>query len=247
MVILKKAVENEDCKNKIELLLFSLGIDFLDISLYILAFVHRSIVNEKPDFTPEHNERLEFLWDAVLELIVTDNLFKDFPEKNEWELTDIRSALVRGKNLAKVSKDLHFDEYLFLWKWEELGGWRNNEYLLANCLEAFLGALYLDLWLVWASQFVNQYVYPTLKYIIENNLFKDFKSLIQEYSQAKYDITPTYEVLNSDWPDHNKTFEVGAFIGKNCVWVGVWSSKKKAQEVAALNAYEKKEEWKIVF
>ena len=245
MVITKKATENEECIKKIDQLLTRLEVSYNDISHFIQAFVHRSIVNERPDFAPEHNERLEFLWDAVLELIVTDNLYKQFSDKSEWELTDIRSALVRGKNLARISKDLNFPEYLFLGNGEELWWWRQNEYLLANVLEAFLGAIYIDNRIDNSRIFINKYVYPTLQFIIDNKLFKDFKSLVQEYSQAKYDITPTYEVLEDSWPDHDKIFRTALLIGSTHVWIGTGSSKKKSQESAAEDAYMKKESWNI--
>ncbi len=244
-VIVTKAIENQDCIYKVSELLSRLNISHNTISHFIQAFIHRSIVNERPEFAPEHNERLEFLWDAVLELVITDNLYKQFLHKSEWELTDIRSALVRGKNLARISKDLWFQEYLLLWNGEEMWWWRQNEYLLANALEAFLWAIYVDSWLEESRKFINTYVYPTLQFIIENNLFKDFKSLIQEYSQATYDITPTYEVISETWPDHDKVFVTGVYIWEHKVgdWQG--SSKKKSQESAAENGYLQKEQWNI--
>jgi ribonuclease-3 len=237
MVVTQQAIKSKHVIDKIEVLLTNLWIEYSDISNYILAFVHRSIVNERPDFTPEHNERLEFLWDAVLELSITNNLFRDFPEKTEWELTDIRSALVRWKNLAKVWKQLWFHQYLILWKWEEMSWWRENDYLLANVLEAFLGALYIDLWINYASEFVNRYIYSTLDEILKNNLTKDFKTIIQEYAQAKFDITPTYNVLDESWPDHDKDFLVWVFLKEKLIWKWNWGSKKKAQERAAEDWY----------
>lgn len=245
MVIVKKAIESTEWQEKIYEFISHLWIDSHDISYYILAFIHRSIVNERPDFAPEHNERLEFLGDAVLELIITDTLYNNFPKKTEWELTDIRSALVRGSNLAKISRELWLKDYLFLWKWEELWGWRDNDYLLANCLEAFLWAIYLDLGMKEAKKFVDTYVYPSVDIILEQNLFKDYKSLIQEFSQAEYDITPNYDVISDDGPDHNKVFEVWVYIWKKLVGTGKWSSKKKAQENAAENAYLQKDNWNI--
>lgn len=245
MVLTREITHNKEIIEKVSLLLWKLNINYINIDNYIRSFVHRSIVNERPDFAPEHNERLEFLWDAVLELVITDNLYNDFKEKNEWELTDIRSALVRGKNLATISKKLDFSEYLFLWKWEELGWWRSSDYLLANTLEAFIWAIYLDLWIDEAKVFINNYIYSTLTWILESNNYKDFKSLIQEYSQAEFDITPTYEVLLEEWPDHDKNFKVWVFIWESLIWTWFWSSKKKAQEDAAKNAYENKDKWKI--
>ncbi len=237
MVIQAKAVESDIWKDKLSLLLSELNIIPEDISKYILAFIHRSIVNEKPDFAPEHNERLEFLGDAVLELVVTNNLFADFPEKPEWELTDIRSALVRGSNLSKVARNLNFPEYLFLWKWEEKSGGRDNDYLLANVVESFLGALYIDKWLADAELFINTHIYTTLENILENNLTKDFKTLIQEFAQAEYDITPTYKVEDESGPDHDKSFLVGVYLKATQIWKWNGSSKKKAQEAAAKNWY----------
>lgn len=245
MVIRKNILENKQVIEDISGLLETLHIKYKKIDDYIKAFIHRSIVNEKPDFAREHNERLEFLWDAVLELVITDNLFKDFPDKNEWELTDIRSALVRWRNLAIISKALWFNNFLFLWKWEELWWWRSSDYLLANTLEAFIWALYTDLWINNARWFIEKYVYVTLWEIMETKSFKDFKSLIQEYVQAEYDITPTYEVLEESWPDHDKKFTVWIYLWEKIIWTWIWSSKKKAQEQAAKDAYQNQDKWII--
>ena len=237
MVIRKKAVENEELIMKVQRFLETLNIKYNNPADYVLAFVHRSIVNEKSDFTPEHNERLEFLWDAVLELAITKNLYMDFPEKHEGDLTDMRSALVRWKNLSSVAKRLWIQEHLLLWKWEELSWGRENEYILANTVESFLWALYLDAGMIEATKFVNTYIYTTLDNILKNNLFKDFKTLIQEYAQAQYDITPTYKVLDDSWPDHDKNFLVWVFLWEKKVWEWNGSSKKKAQEDAAERWY----------
>jgi len=237
MVVRKKAVENEALIEKISKFLKNLDLEYKNISNYILAFIHRSLVNEKPDFAPNHNERLEFLWDAVLELVVTDNLYSDFPKKTEWELTDIRSALVRWRNLAIIWRQIKLSENLLLWNWEEQSWWRNNDYLLANTLEALIWAIYLDYWIIWAKDFIDKHIYSTLDNILENNLTKDFKTNIQELSQAEFDITPHYEVLSETWPDHNKTFVVWIYLNKKQVWKWEWTSKKKAQEDAAKNAF----------
>lgn len=233
MIIRKKATENPDFIGKYEKLLDTLEISHNNISQYILAFIHRSIVNEKPDFAPEHNERLEFLWDAVLELVITNNLYIDYPKKTEGELTDIRSAIVRWTNLAKTAKLLNFADYLVLWKWEEMTWGRKNDYLLANVVEAMIGAIYLDLWYDKAKNFINKYIYTSVDDIIKFNLIKDYKTTIQEYSQAEYDITPSYQVLSETWLDHEKTFEVGIFLWDKMIWKWIWTSKKKAQEKAA--------------
>lgn len=237
MVIRQKAVKNEVYKQKIGDLLENLNLEYNDISLYILAFIHRSVVNEKPDFAPEHNERLEFLWDAVLELVITDNLYRDFPKKTEWELTDIRSALVRGRNLADISKKLWFPEQLILWRGEKLSWWKENNYLLANVVEAVIGAIYIDLWIEQSKIFIDRYIYSTLEDILDNNLTKDFKTLIQEYAQAEFDITPHYQVINESWPDHDKDFTVWVYLAEKKIWEWNGSSKKKAQETAAEHGY----------
>ena len=237
MVIRKKAIENEALIEKISQYIKTLWLDYNDISNYILAFIHKSIVNEKPDFAPKHNERLEFLWDAVLELIITDRLFRDFGKKPEWELTDIRSALVRWRNIAKIAKKLDLSKYLVLGKWEEISWWKNNDYLLANTLEALIWAIYLDLWIEVSRNFIIKYIYSTLEEILNENLIKDFKTNIQELAQAEFDITPNYKVLQEDWPDHDKIFKIWIFLGDKKIWQWTWSSKKKAQEDAAKMAY----------
>lgn len=237
MVITVKAVESDLYKNKVWLLLEELSINFNDIKLYILSFIHRSIVNERNDFTPEHNERLEFLWDAVLELVITQSLFADFPKKQEWDLTDMRSTLVRGKNLSLVAKALGFNEYLFLWKWEEKSWWRDNDYILANTLEAFIWALFIDLWFETSKKFILEHIYSTLPENLEQSVFKDYKTLLQEYSQAHEDITPTYRVINESGPDHDKVFLVWVYLWNKKIWEWTGSSKKKSQEAAAANAY----------
>ena len=237
MVITTQAIKNPNYIKKYSRLLNNLKINFKNIELYILAFIHKSIVNERPDLAPEHNERLEFLWDAVLELVITDRLFRDFPEKPEWELTDIRSALVRWRNLAIISKKLWFNDYLILWNWERKTWWAENDYILANTVEAFIWAIYLDLGYEVAKEFILDNIYKTsLNDILEKKLFKDPKSNIQEFIQAKYDITPHYELIWESGPDHNKEYKVWIFMWEKKLanWTG--TSKKKAEEAAALQA-----------
>lgn len=245
MVVTKKAIHNELVIKKAENYLKNLEIEAKDISLYILSFIHRSIVNERPDYAPEHNERLEFLGDAVLELVVTSNLYTDYRDKPEWELTDIRSALVRWKNLAIVAKNIWLQEMLFLWNWEEKWWWRDNDYILANTLEAFLWAIYIDLWIDKVTDFINTHVYSTIKDILSSELIKDYKTAFQELSQAHFDITPTYEVESESWPDHDKSFVVWVYLWDEIAWKWEWSSKKKAQESAAQDWYNKikNKEW----
>jgi len=238
MVITKQATKNPKYIEKYSKFVTNdLKIEFKNIELYILAFIHRSVVNEKADFAPEHNERLEFLWDAVLELITTERLYNDFPEKSEWELTDIRSALVRWRNLALISRKLWLNEYLILWNWERKTWGADNDYILANTVESVIWAIYLDLGFAVAKDFIIENIYKTsLDTILEKKLFKDAKSSIQEYVQAKYDITPKYSLISESWPDHNKSFEVAIFMWEKQIWIWKGSSKKKAEEAAAIEA-----------
>lgn len=245
MVPTKKLIENEIYINKITNLLNKLDIIPSEFNNYLLAFVHRSLVNEKPDLSAEHNERLEFLWDAVLELVITHKLFLDYPNKPEWDLTDYRSSIVKWKHLANIAKTLWFNEYLILWKWEELGWWRNNDYLLANCVESFIWAIYLDLWYEEAQKFILKYIYSNLENIINNDLLKDYKSLLQEYTQRVFNITPEYRVLDESWLDHEKNYKSWVFLLNTIIWNWNGSSKKKSQEDAAKDAFLNKEEIKI--
>ncbi|MCT4617003.1 MAG: ribonuclease III [Candidatus Gracilibacteria bacterium] len=247
MVVSKSLYEDERFIFKVNKLLKELGIEAKNINHYLLSFVHRSFVNEKADVSDQHNERLEFLGDAVLELVVTSHLYNDFPKKPEGELTDIRSSLVRGRNLAIVAKKVNFPDYLILGKGEDQGGGRENNYILANTVEAFLGAIYLDLGYSEAEKFIIKHIYSTLEDILKNNLIKDPKSLLQEYTQADICITPSYNVLSETGPDHDKTFVVGVYLDEKMIGEGKGSSKKKAQEDAALNAYNTRNEWEKNF
>jgi len=247
MVVSKSLYEDERLISKVENLLKELWIEETNINHYLLSFVHRSFVNERADVSNQHNERLEFLGDAVLELVVTSYLYNDFPDKPEWELTDIRSGLVRWRNLAVVARNLNLPEYLILWKWEDLGGGRDNDYILANTVEAFLWAIYLDLGYSEAEKFVINNIYSTLSDLLKNDSIKDPKSLLQEFTQADIWITPSYNVLSETGPDHDKTFVVWVYLDANMVWEWRWSSKKKAQEDAALNAFNTKNEWEKNF
>lgn len=245
MVPTKKLIENDMYILKIIKLLDILDIVPNKFNNYLLAFVHRSLVNEKPDLSKEHNERLEFLWDAVLELSITSKLFIDYPNKPEWDLTDYRSSIVKWKHLANVARKLWFSEYLILWKWEELGWWRNNDYLLANCVEAFIGAIYIDLWYNEAEKFVLKNIYSQLEDIINNDMLKDYKSLLQEYTQREFNITPEYKVLEDSWLDHDKNYISWVFLNETLIGTGNGSSKKKSQEDAATDAFLKKENIKL--
>lgn len=234
---------NDEFEDRVKNLLLNLQIPYKNISLYTKSFVHKSILNEKSSIFDESNERIEFFWDAVLELIITEMLYFAYPEKSEWELTDIRSAIVRWKNLAVVSDKLKFQNYIILSKWEILAGWNKNPYILANTLEAFLGSLYIDLWYEKAKEFVKEHIFSTLSEIMENKLHIDPKSYLQEIVQSKYNITPNYDVISESGFDHEKDYLIWVYFGDKKIWEWNWSSKKKAQKNAALNALENKEKW----
>jgi ribonuclease-3 len=215
-----------------------LGIVFHDQELLQTAFVHRSFVNEHKQQQYKDNERLEFLGDAVLELIITEYLYKKYKTAAEGELTNIRSAVVRKENLAKVAQKLNLGKYLRLSRGEEKSGGRTKDYLLANTCEALIGCLFLDQGLKVCEHFVHQYIIPTIKTILQKKLYIDAKSALQEYTQDKLHITPTYKVLEDKGPDHDKTFTMGVFLNEKLIAKGSGSSKRKAEEQAAYKALQ---------
>lgn len=218
-----------------------LGISFKDEGLLALAFVHKSFINEHPS-ERHYNERLEFLGDAVLELSVTQFLYKKYPDQPEGQLTNWRSALVKGKNLAKVSKSLDLGKFLLLSRGEELSGGRDKEYILANTCEALIGAIYLDKGFKVADEFVMKHIVVMLDDIIAKGLNVDAKSRVQELSQDRYNLTPTYELISESGPDHDKKFVMGIYFGKKLAGEGEGPSKQDAEQAAATDAM-KKEGW----
>lgn len=237
------SISGKAFEEKIGSFVSSLEIPYKDISLYCLAFIHRSVLNENIIHSKESNERLEFLGDAVLELLTTELLFHTFSEKPEGELTDIRSALVRGKNLASIGLSIGLQNHVLVSKGESLAWGNTNPYIIANTFEAFLWALYLDLGYADAKKFIEKYVFSTLDEILEKQLYVDPKSYLQEIAQAKYLTTPTYIVLKESGSDHEKTYQVAACIGQTQVGTGTGSSKKKAQQEAAENALSLQKNW----
>lgn len=221
----------------------NLGINFKNKNLLTQAFTHRSYLNENPNFNLEHNERLEFLGDAVIELIVTEHLYKEYPEKAEGELTNWRAALVNAKMLTCVAEELGFNDFLLLSRGEAKEGGKARAYILANTFEALLGALYLDSGYEPCDELIKKYLLKNLPEIIKNGLYKDSKSKFQEKSQEKVSITPNYKVLKESGPDHDKIFVVGVYLAKELVAEGKGSSKQEAEEAAAKNALEIKN-WK---
>lgn len=200
------------------------------------AFTHRSFINENKDVGIPHNERMEFLGDAVLELVATDYLYKEYPQKSEGELTSIRAALVNTHSIAEGAKIWEMNKYLLLSKGEskDLGKARN--YILANTFEAVIGAIYLDQGYEKAQVFIQKSLFHKTKKIVEEELWKDAKSRFQEKAQEVTNITPSYKVINEEGPDHDKKFTVGVFLKDEMITEGRGRSKQEAEQLAAQEA-----------
>lgn len=220
-----------------------LKVFFKNKDLLTQAFVHRSYLNENPNFKISHNERLEFLGDAVLEQAVTEFLYKKYPDKPEGELTAWRASLVNAKTLAKVAENIGFNDFLLLSQGEEKEMGKARQYILANTFEAFIGSLFLDQGMEACEEFIGNNLLTELPYIIQNSLYRDSKSFFQEKAQEKTGITPTYGVLDEAGPDHLKKFTIGAYIGKELIAKGEGTSKQEAEEDAAEKALKVKQ-WK---
>ena len=213
-----------------------LGIKFKNKDLLKQAFVHRSYLNENPGLGLEQNERLEFLGDAVLELIITEYLYKKYTEKAEGELTNWRASLVNAKMLALVAEELGFNDFLLLSRGESKEIGKARQYILANTFEAFIGAAYLDSGYEIVEGFIEKYLLVKLPNIIQNKLYKDSKSHFQEEAQERDGVTPIYKVIKEWGPDHKKKFTVGVFLNENLIAEGEGYSKQEAEEEAAKEA-----------
>lgn len=215
-----------------------LGIKFKKKDLLTQAFCHRSYLNENPTCNLNNNERLEFLGDAVIELIVTEYLFKKYPDQPEGELTNWRASLVNAKKLSEIASKLGFNDYLLLSKGEAKEMGKARQYILANTFESFVGAAYLDREYKVCEQFIKKYLLPELPEILEKGLHRDSKSLFQEKAQEETGITPIYKVLRESGPDHNKHFTIGVFLDKKLIAEGEGFSKQEAEEAAAKKALD---------
>lgn len=202
---------------------------------YLSAFTHRSYLNENRSFHLPHNERLEFLGDAVLELVATEYLYRNYPHP-EGELTNFRSALVNYKMLSQIASNLGFEKYLLMSRGEAKDTGRARQVILANCIEAVIGAMYLDSGYQACTNFIAREILVELQKVIEGEKYLDPKSRLQELVQDKTGITPTYGVVSESGPDHNKTFVVAAFVGNDEVGRGEGPSKQEAEIAAAENA-----------
>jgi ribonuclease-3 len=210
-----------------------IGISFKDKNLLKQAFIHRSYINENADTGLSHNERLEFLGDAVLELIVTDFLFKKYPSYTEGELTSLRSALVNAVIVSEIAFKIGINDYLLLSKGESKDNGKARQYILANTFEALIGAIYLDQGYKVADKFLNKILLPHTEEIVAKKLWRDAKSLVQEKAQEFVGFTPLYKVLNETGPDHNKHFTVGIYFGPDLIAKGKGKSKQEAEQKAA--------------
>jgi len=217
------------------------GINFKNVDLLKQSVVHRSYLNENPQFKLHHNERLEFLGDAVLEIIVTEYLYKNYPDTPEGDLTNWRASLVNSKMLALIAEEIKLEKFIYLSKGEEKDkNSKARQYILANAVEALIGAIYLDQGIKKAAKFVNNNILVKLENILENELYLDPKSKFQEKAQESYKATPHYKVLKESGPDHAKIFKVGLYLGDEQVSTGKGSSKQEAQVDAAGKGLKKK-------
>src|SRR3990167_722140 len=213
---------------------------FKDKDLLKQSFVHRSYINENPNLKIAHNERLEFLGDAVIELIVTDFLYKKYPNFTEGELTSVRSALVNAVIISEIASQIGMNEYLLLSKGEAKDKGKARQYILANTYEAYVGAVYLDQGYDVVNKFVADTLLPATEEIVNKKLWRDAKSLVQEKAQEFASLTPAYKVLHESGPDHDKHFTICIFFGPNLIAEGKGKSKQEAEQSAALAALKVK-------
>ena len=217
-----------------------LGVTFKDKNLLMQAFIHRSYINENPNTGMSHNERLEFLGDAVLELVVTDYLYKKYITYTEGELTALRSALVNAIIISEIASKIGMNEYLLLSRGESKDTGKARQYILANTYEAFVGALYMDSGYDIAEKFITETLLPYTEEIVTKKLWRDAKSLVQEKSQEFFSLTPAYKVLSESGPDHDKHFTVGILFGGDLIAEGKGKSKQEAEQSAAQSALKVK-------
>ncbi len=213
---------------------------FKNKNLLKQAFTHRSYINEHSREGLSHNERMEFLGDAVLELVVTEYLFKKYPQKTEGDLTAYRAALVNTTTLSNTAQEIGMNDYLLLSRGERKDKGRARQYILANTFEALIGALYLDQEYDKAAQFIAEYLFPQLENIVAERLWQDAKSKFQEKAQEVDNITPNYKVLEESGPDHDKIFVVGVFLNDTLIAQGEGASKQNAEQHAAQSALKER-------
>ncbi|NCS98576.1 ribonuclease III [Candidatus Parcubacteria bacterium] len=216
--------------NKIE---EKIGVKFNDRNMLIQAFTHRSFLNENKDKELKHNERLEFLGDAVLELVTTDYLFRTFPDRHEGDLTSFRAALVNTQSISDAATNLGFNDYLRLSKGESKDVGRARSYILANTFESVIGAIYIDQGYDAAAKFIAETLLPSIDQIIKEGTWIDAKSKLQEVVQEKHSLTPSYETIKEEGPDHDKNFTVAVYFGDKEIDTGSGKSKQEAEQDVA--------------
>jgi ribonuclease-3 len=216
-----------------------LQIDLEDENLFKTAFTHRSYLNEHSEYKNPSNERLEFLGDAVLQLLSSEFLYNNYPDKPEGDLTNFRSAVVCTSSIGAEAKRLGYGELLLMSNGEEATGGREREYILANTFEAVLGALYLEKGIGTCIEFTHRELFYKVADIVNKHEYKDAKSAFQELAQNKYSVTPNYKVVDSWGPDHEKSFRVAVFLNDKQWGQGEGKSKQKAEQAAALEALER--------
>jgi ribonuclease-3 len=219
----------------------NIGIIFNNKDILKQAFTHRSYLNEHRDLEIGHNERLEFLGDAVLELIVTEYLYTKYPDSNEGELTAFRSALVNAVTMADAASKIGMNDFLLLSKGESKDTGRARQIILANTIEALIGAIYLDQGYETAKYFISTNIFNLIEKIVEEKSWIDSKSKFQEQAQENESVTPLYKTLKEEGPDHDKKFTVGVYLGKEKIAEGEGKSKQDAEQVAAANALKVKD------
>ncbi len=212
---------------------------FQDKDILKKSLIHRSYGNEHWEYKKVNNERLELLGDAVLDLIVTEHLYKNFPNSTEGELAKLKSMIVSEPVLADISMELQIGRFLMLSKGEELTGGRVRESILGDAFEALLGAIYLDAGFLVVKGFAMKYLKERIEHIEENENLIDYKTILQEYSQRDFKKIPQYDVLEEIGPDHNKSFKVGVKIKNDIIGEGTGKNKKAAEQLAAKNACKK--------
>ena len=221
-----------------------IGVNFKDKNLLRQAFTHRSYLNENPSLALEQNERLEFLGDAVLELAITEYLYKEYPKKTEGEMTALRAALVNAVTLSEVANSLNIGDLMLLSKGETKSLGKARQYILANALEALIGAIYLNGGYEETFSFLKKNLFGKIEEVIEKKLWIDAKSLFQEKAQELESVTPAYKVLAESGPDHEKVFTMGVFLGDELIAEGKGASKQEAEQEAARKAL-KAQNWQM--
>lgn len=220
-----------------------IGAEFEDYNRLNIALTHRSYLNENRDVEHPHNERLEFLGDAVLELIISEHLFLNYMSHPEGDLTSFRAATVKTDTLAEVSRELGVGQLLLMSHGEESTGGRDKDYLLANSYESILGALYLDRGYEVCKKYVESNLIPRIKVIVDKRLDIDSKTKFQEVAQSLYRETPSYNLISAEGPDHEKTFTMAVMVGDREFGRGTGTSKQRAEDDAATQALEQLERY----